>query len=464
MFFDNLKKGQHVHMIGIGGISMSGLAEILVKWGYKVSGSDLKYSEIIGKLRESGITVSIPHSSININGADAVVYTAAVKNDNPEMIRAKELNLLTIDRASLLGEITKKYPKTIGISGTHGKTTTTSMISVTLSEASLDPTILVGGEVDAIGGNYRIGSGEFLVTEACEYVESFLKFHPNAAIVLNIESDHLDYFTGIEHIKSAFEKFANRTPQDGIIIGNFDDENVRRVFSHVNRKTISFGLKNSHADWQAVNITFSNGGYSKFDVLYKGKTIGTIQLAIPGIHNVYNALACIAACVHYGVSFNVIKVSLEKFKGAKRRFEYKGSFNGITVVDDYAHHPSEVKATLEAAANVAEGSLWCIFQPHTYTRTKALLNEFSTAFEAADRVIILDIYAAREADTGQIHSKDLTNAINEKTRNAVYLSSFEDTADLIRSEANPGDLVLTMGAGDVYKIGEMLIKSQKAVV
>lgn len=451
-------------MVGIGGISMSGLAEILVKWGYKVSGSDLKSSDITEKLKKSNIEVYIPHNSANIDDADAVVYTAAIKDDNPELVKAKQLNLPIIDRASLLGEITEIYSNTIAISGTHGKTTTTSMVSVTLTEARLDPTILVGGEVDAIGGNYRIGNGELLVTEACEYVESFLKFYPRAAVILNIEPDHLDYFRDIEHIKSAFEKFANRTPDNGIVIANFDDLNVRSVVGKVNRKVISFGLNNKHVDWQADNIVVNHLGCAKFDAIHKNTLVGTVQLRIPGVHNIYNALACFAVTEYFGVGFSVVKSSLEKFTGARRRFEYKGAFNGITIIDDYAHHPSEVRATLEAAAGQSHQSLWCVFQPHTYTRTKALLNEFSTAFQPADKVIILDIYAAREANTGLIHSKDLTETVNHKSNNAVYASSFDEAIDLILDQAQPGDLILTMGAGDVYKIGEMILESKKAAV
>ena len=464
MFIQNLKEGQHIHMIGIGGISMSGLAEILVKWGYKVSGSDLKPSEITEKLEKSGIIISIPHVAQNIEGADAVVFTAAIKDDNPELIHAKELNLPTIDRATLLGEITKIYSKTIAVSGTHGKTTTTSMISVTMTEANVDPTILVGGEVSAIGGNYRIGSSNFLVTEACEYVESFLKFYPHTGIILNIELDHLDYFKDLEHIKSSFLKFTDRISSDGIIIGNFDDQNVRDVFLKANQKYISFGLNYEDTDWKARNIVINSRGCAKFDVTYKGQLKGNIELIIPGIHNVYNALACVAACAFFGIEFDIIKNSLHKFTGAKRRFEYKGTFNDITVVDDYAHHPSEVKATLKAASQRSHESLWCIFQPHTYTRTKALLNEFSTAFESADKVIILDIYAAREANTGQIHSKDLVNAINQNTNNAVYANDFDEAAKLIMAQAKSGDLILTMGAGDVHKIGEMILATEKTAV
>ena len=457
MFFDDIKKGQHIHMIGIGGISMSGLAEILVRWGYQISGSDLKPSDITEKLKKSEIQVFTPHNAQNIEGADAIVYTAAIKNDNPELARARQLDLPLIDRATLLGEITRIYPRTIAISGTHGKTTTTSMIAVTLDNANVDPTILVGGEVNAIGGNYRIGSSEFLVTEACEYVESFLKFSPYAAVMLNIEVDHLDYFKDINHIKSAFEKFAGKTPADGILIGNFDDENVCSILSSVDRKYISFGLNYKDADWRAENILTNSQGCANFDVIHKNKNIGTIQLRIPGIHNVYNALACVATVSYFEIDFKIIKLSLEQFIGAKRRFEYKGVYNNITIVDDYAHHPSEVKATLEAAVRSSPKSLWCIFQPHTYTRTQALLNDFSSAFAAADRVIILDIYAAREANTGQIHSKDLVNAVNEKTNNAVYATNFDEAADIILKEASSGDLVLTMGAGDVHKVGEMLL-------
>ncbi|MGE5327897.1 MAG: UDP-N-acetylmuramate--L-alanine ligase [Deltaproteobacteria bacterium] len=444
-------------MIGIGGISMSGLAEILIKWGYVISGSDLNPSHITNKLQNSGVNIGIPHQAENVDGAAAVVYTAAVKPDNPEIIRAKELNLPLVDRATLLGEITGIYQKTIAVSGTHGKTTTTSMIAVTLTECGLDPTVLVGGELGSIGGNYRIGSSNFLVTEACEYVESFLKFYPDCGVILNVEMDHLDFFKDIEHVKSSFLKFGNKVSDSGAVIGNFDDENVVEIFKDINRKKISFGITNN-ADWKAEDISFNARGCAGFSVFHDGLYIGNIQLSIPGRHNVYNALACISACSYYGAEFEKIKASLERFTGVKRRFEYVGEINGVRIVDDYAHHPSEVKATLDAASKQNPNSLWCIFQPHTYTRTKSLLQEFSTAFGTANRVVITDIYAARETNTGMIHSKDLVDAINKETSNAVYAYSFEEAVRLIKEEAKPGDLVITMGAGNIYKVGDMILE------
>jgi len=457
LFLDSLKKDQKIHMIGIGGISMSGLAEILIKWGYKVSGSDLTPSHITDKLQNSGVKVGIPHQANNVDDADAVVYTAAVKADNPEIIRAKELHLPLVDRATLLGEITGIYQKTIAVSGTHGKTTTTSMIAATLTEAGTDPTVLVGGELSSIGGNYRIGSSDFLVTEACEYVESFLKFHPECGIILNIEMDHLDFFKDIEHIKSSFSKFGNKVSPSGTVIGNFDDGNIIDIFKDIDRDKISFGITNP-ADWKAENILFNARGCAGFSAYHNGSCIGDVQLSIPGRHNVYNALACIAACSYYGIEFKKIRASLERFTGAKRRFEYIGETNGIRIVDDYAHHPSEVKATLDAASKQNPNSLWCIFQPHTFTRTKSLLDEFATAFGAANHVIITDIYAARENNTGEIHSKDLVDAINKETSNAVYAYSFEEAVKLIRGGAKFGDLVITMGAGNIFKVGEMILE------
>lgn len=456
MFLDNLKKGQRIHMIGIGGISMSGLAEILIKWGYIISGSDLNPSHITDKLKNSGIEINIPHQAEKVDGVDGVVYTAAVKADNPEMIRARELNLPLVDRASLLGEITGIYSKTIAVSGTHGKTTTTSMIAAALTESGSDPTVLVGGELGSIGGNYRIGASEFLATEACEYVESFLKFYPNCGIVLNIELDHLDFFKDIEHIKSSFLKFGNKISPSGVVIGNYDDKNAVEIFKEIDRNKISFGI-NSSADWKAEEISLNTRGCAGFSVYHKGSYCGTVQLSIPGEHNIYNALACIAACSYYGTEFEKIKASLERFSGVKRRFEYVGEINGYRIVDDYAHHPSEVRATLDAASKQNPNSLWCIFQPHTYTRTKLLLNEFASAFRAANHVIITDIYAARENNTGEIHSKDLVDAINKESANAVYAYSFEEVVRLVREGAKPGDLVITMGAGNVFKIGEMLL-------
>lgn len=460
LFFNNFAKGKSVFMIGIGGISMSGLAEILNQWGYRVSGSDMASSHITDKLIKSGISVAIPHNAENVYGTDVVIYTAAVKTDNPEYMKAVQLNIPLIDRASLLGEITAMYSNAIAISGTHGKTTTTSMTALALHRANADPTVLVGGELGAIGGNYCIGNSGFLVTEACEYVESFLKFSPHTSVILNIEADHLDYFRDIEHIKSSFLKFGNKTRPEGTVIGNLDDANIIEIFRDIERNKISFAINNSQADFVAKNITFNPNGCAQFTVSKQGETLGFITLKIPGIHNVYNALACISVCSSYGIDFDKMKIGIEEFEGAKRRFELIGETNGIKIYDDYAHHPSEVIATLDAASKKSHKSLWCIFQPHTYTRTKSLLHEFSSSFKNATKVIVLDIYAARETNTCEIHSKDLVNEINKVSENAIYAENFEKATQIIEENVSPGDIVMTMGAGNVYQIGKTLLNKK----
>jgi UDP-N-acetylmuramate--alanine ligase len=452
----SLDTKSHIHFIGIGGISMSGLALILHNLGYKVTGSDAKSSSITQKLESTGIKVSIGHAASNVVGANVIVYTAAVKNDNVEMIRAKELNLPIIERSTLLGEIMRKYKYSIGISGTHGKTTTTSMISRIFVDANLDPTISVGGELDFLGGNLRIGKSEYFIAEACEYVDSFLKFHPYIGCILNIDADHLDYFKDIDAIANSFEKYANLIAKEGFLIANIDDGRVASLTKNVSCNVITYALKKD-ANYTAGNIVFNSRGCAEFDVINNGKNLGRICLSIPGIHNVYNSLAAIGCSMALGVDFKQCQTSISKFKGAKRRFEYKGSFNNVTVIDDYAHHPTEVKATLSASVNYPHNRVWCIFQPHTYTRTKLLLNEFAKAFSDIDKIIITDIYAAREKDTGEIHAKDLAQKIKEQGKDAVYIQDFDSICEFLKDNVKDNDVVITMGAGDVYKVGEMLV-------
>lgn len=456
-------KFKHVHFIGIGGISMSGLAEILLNLGFTVSGSDIRSSNITSKLEKKGIKIYTGHSEENIKDADLVVYTAAVKSDNPELAKAKSLGIPTLDRATLLGEIMKKYPFSVAVSGTHGKTTTTSMISLIMLKSALDPTIHIGGELDAIGGNTRIGSNKYFVAEACEYVESFLKFHPYLAVVLNIEADHLDYFKDIEHIKNAFLKFIRLVPENGYVVACADDQNVLSILKDVHCNIITFGLNSKNAMWTAEDISFNENSFAAFTVLKDNERITNIQLKVPGIHNISNALASIAACYALGCSIENIKKGLESYTGIHRRFELKGIENNIKVVDDYAHHPSEIKATLKAARSGNYPRIWTVFQPHTYTRTKFLLDEFSKAFKDTDKVIITDIYSAREKDTGEIHSRILAEKIRENGQDAIYLPDFEGIVEYLKKNASPGDLIITMGAGDVYKVGEMFLKDKQMV-
>ncbi len=447
----------HIHFIGIGGISMSGLAEILLHNNYAVSGSDIQSSSITKKLETKGATIFIGHSANNIKkDTELVIYTAAVKADNEELIKARELNIPTIERAPFLGYIMKQYKKSIAVSGTHGKTTTTSMISIILEEANIDPTILVGGELDAIGGNVKVGNSPYFITEACEYVESFLHFSPYIGIILNIEEDHLDYFTDIDHIKRAFHKFAKLIPENGYLIAKGDNEEVASVLQDLKCPISTFGISDN-CNWQAKNIDYDDMGFGSFDVFYEGELFGDFQLSVPGFHNIINSLSAIA-CAHYlGVPTSTIKESLTLFKGTHRRFELKGKIQNISVIDDYAHHPTEIMATLSAAKRYPHNKMWCVFQPHTYTRTITLLDEFSTAFEMSDEVIIADIYAAREKDTGLIHSKDLTKAIRATGKDAHYLGDFQSIISYLLENVTPGDMVITMGAGNIDQVGNLFL-------
>lgn len=452
------KNDLKVHMVGIGGISMSGLAEILMHKNIKITGSDIHESEITDRLRSMGAVIYNKHDADNITDQNLVVYTAAVSQDNPELVKARGLGIPVIERAELLGTIMDHFDKSIAISGTHGKTTTTSMISSITLEAGLDPTIHVGGLLDLIGGNTRIGSSPYFVVEACEYKESFLKLRPFLAIVLNIDADHLDYFRDIDHIRSAFEAFLSNVKDSGIIVINLDDPQTKTLSKTLTRPAVSFALNSAEADWTADNITFREG-YASFTVIYKKAAWANISLSVPGIHNVSNALASIAACHALGIDRNAVIKGLEHFKGTHRRLEDKGTTHHIRVMDDYAHHPTEIQATLNAARSLTAGRIICVFQPHTYTRTFELLDDFSRAFAKADTVVVTDIYAAREKDTGLINSRVLTDRINMNTGNAVYISDFADIAKYLTENAQPGDLVLTMGAGDIYKAGELFLSA-----
>jgi len=451
---------QKVHFIGIGGISMSGLAEILKSRGYTVTGSDMKTSAITNKLERLGIKIITGHSGENIAGADLVVYTAAIKEDNPELMAAKLQGIPTMDRATLLGRMMKGYPGSIAVSGTHGKTTTTSMISMILLEAGLNPTIHIGGELDAIGGTTHIGSNDYFVAEACEYYESFLKFFPHIAVILNIEFDHADYFKDLNHVTETFRKFASLVPSDGYLIACADDDNTSRILESANCKVITFGMNTDAADWGAGNITFDEMGCASYTLIHKGCEVSSINLMVPGIHNVGNSLAAIATCRIAVCDYDIVKQALAKFRGTHRRFELKGTYGGIKVIDDYAHHPSEVKATLSAAKNCEQNRIWCVFQPHTYTRTKFLMNEFATAFEDADEVILADIYAAREVDIGEVNSEMLADRIQETGKKVMYFKSFDTITEHLKKNAKPGDLIITMGAGDIYKVGEMYLEGR----
>ncbi|MGL6106674.1 UDP-N-acetylmuramate--L-alanine ligase [Romboutsia sp.] len=448
----------NIHFIGIGGISMSALAEICLNKGYKVSGSDANESYLLDKLRSQGANIFIGHEKEHISDdVDMVVYTAAVHDDNAEMIAAKEKNKLTMNRAAFLGQIMREYKNSIAVSGTHGKTSTTSMLSTIFEYADLDPTILVGGNLSMIGGNVKIGHSDHFITEACEYVDSFLSFNPKISIVLNIEEDHLDYFSGIDEIKASFNKFGKLLPKDGCFIINGDDSNTNDILYDVKATVVKYGT-NSSNDAVIKNIDFDENGCGTFNIEFKGQDLGSFQVSVPGLHNIFNACAAILAAYVSDVDLETIRKNIKAYKGVGRRFEVKGNYNGALVVDDYAHHPTELKATLSAAKKIKKSNLWCIFQPHTYTRTKSLLNEFAEAFYAADKVIITDIYAARENDPGDIHSKDLVEKLYQNHVDAIYISNFEEITEYLRDNVCENDLIITAGAGPIYKVAEALIQ------
>ena len=437
---------------------MSGIAEILKNWGFIVTGSDAHSSENTEKLIQNHIPVVIGHDLENLEKSDLVVYTAAINKEDIELKRAKELNIPVIERGTFLGKLTKAFRNTICVSGTHGKTTTTSMISMCFLEACKDPSIQVGAYLNAIDGNYRVGNSEYFIIEACEYVESYLKLFPKTEVILNIDNDHLDYFGTFENIVKSFGNYVKLLPKDGLLVVNWDDENCRAITKNTEAKAVTYAIESQNANFVARNIVFNDNGFPTFDVYYNNNFFKTISLSVPGRHNILNALACIAVCNEYGLDREDIKNALHKYTGAHRRFEFKGSFDGVNVFDDYGHHPTEILATANALKQKKYNESWVIFQPHTYSRTKNLLDSFATALLNFDHVIVTDIYAARETNTYNISSKDLVDKINMLGKHAIYISDFSDIVTFVKENANTGDIVLTLGAGTVTEIGPMLVK------
>ena len=446
-----------VHFIGIGGISMSGLAEILLEEGFHISGSDAKESTLTDALEKKGARIYYGQRASNISDStDVVVYTAAIHPDNPEFARAKELGIPMLTRAELLGQIMRNYDTPIAVAGTHGKTTTTSMLSHILLKGDCDPTISVGGILPAIGGNIRVGQSETFLTEACEYTNSFLSFFPKISIILNMDADHLDFFKDIDDIRRSFRRFAELLPADGTLIINADTPEYQSITEGLPCQVITYGLENN-ADYTASDITYDEFGHASFNVRYKGSDLGRCSLKVPGSHNVSNALSAVAAGRLLNLPWEVIAEGLLSFTGTDRRFQYKGTVGGVTIIDDYAHHPTEIEATLKAAANYPHRKVWCVFQPHTYTRTKALLPEFAQALTLADHVVLADIYAARETDTLGISSEDLADMIRELGTPCEYFPTFDEIENFLLKNCTQGDLLITMGAGDVVNIGEQLL-------
>ena len=457
MYQINFNKPVKIHFMGIGGISMSGLAEILHDKGFTVVGSDAHESAITDHLESLGIQITYGQRAENITpDIDVVVYTAAIHPDNPEFAAAKAAGIPMMDRADLLGQIMTNYANAIAVSGTHGKTTTTSMLSHILLAADTDPTISVGGILKAIHGNIRVGHSDNFITEACEYTNSFLKFNPSLEIILNIEEDHLDFFKDIEDIKNSFHKFASQTADDGLIIINGDMEHTDFILNGLAQKHVTFGL-NPENDYTATDIAFDKEGNASYNLVAHGEPKGRIALNVKGCHNVMNSLAAIACTEAIGLPLDAIRKGLLSFGGTHRRFEYKGSLGDVTVIDDYAHHPTEIRATLSAAKDYPHDELWVIFQPHTYTRTKAFLPEFAKALEQANHIVLADIYAAREVDTGEVSSKDVMKLLQEDGQDVHYFPSFEEIKDFVKAHVKGHDLLITMGAGNVVEIGEELL-------
>lgn len=458
MYKINFKNPIHVHFIGIGGISMSGLAEILLKEHFTISGSDAKQSALTNHLEKMGATIFYPQKASNIiDGIDVVVYTAAIHEDNPEFAEAKRQNLPMLSRAELLGQLMTNYETPIAISGTHGKTTTTSMLSHILLAAETDPTISVGGILNAIGGNIRVGNSDIFVTEACEYTNSFLNFLPRISVILNVEEDHMDFFKDIHDIRNSFHKFSMLLPEDGLLVVNKNIEGLETITDGLVCKVVTYS-ETQDADYAAKNIEFDALGNASFDLVKYGTYVDRINLAVAGNHNVSNALSTIAVADALEIPLEVIKKGILSFAGTVRRFEYKGERNGFTIIDDYAHHPTEIRATLTSARNYPHKDIWCIFQPHTYTRTKAFFHEFAEALSLADHVVLADIYAARETDTLGMSSEALAEELKKLGADAYYLPSFEAIENFVLEKVIHGDVLITMGAGDVVNIGENLLK------
>ena len=450
-----------IYFVGIGGISMSGLAEILADAGFRVAGSDRAKSDLTEHLAGKGIRVLYGQRAENITAdIDCVVFTSAIREDNPEYIATMEQGIPHLTRAQLLGQLMKNYRNSIAISGTHGKTTTTSMISEILLEAGTDPTLSIGGIYKPIGGNIRVGGSDYFVTEACEYTNSFLSFFPTIGIILNIEEDHLDFFKDLADIRRSFRQFAQLLPADGCLIINADIPDLKEITEGLSCRVITYSITDTAADYYASDITHDTLGHPSFTAhssLIGVNPIRALALHVPGDHNVGNALAALALADYLSIDPAVTGQALLSFSGTDRRFEFKGRIGDITIIDDYAHHPTEITATLKAAANYPHKTLWCVFQPHTYSRTKAFLDDFAKALCLADKVVLADIYAARETDRLGISSETLLAKIRAAGGEGYYFPTFDEIENFLLENCTKGDLLITMGAGDVHKIGENLL-------
>ncbi len=452
---DNLNGIKSIYFIGIGGSGMFPLASILHEKGFIVSGSDIYESDTLEKVRKLGIKVNTEQVKENILGQDLVVFSAAIKETNPEIIAAKEQNIPIIERSVMLGIIFKNYKNSVGVSGTHGKTTTTSMITSILIDAQKSPTAVIGATLKKINGNSCVGKSDIIVGEACEYVDSFLQLYPSISVITNVEADHLDYFKTFENVKKSFHKFATQTTD--YVVVNGDDESALECTQDIRAKVITYGLSESN-EYFAKNITYNNLQHAGFDVFHNNEKITHLNLKVTGKHNIYNSLAALATCEKLEVSINEIKSSLENFTGAHRRFEFLGKINGVTVVDDFAHHPTELATTLESTAKMGFKTVWAVFQPHTFSRTAMFLDDFVKALSNADKVIVSEILPVRETNTYNIYAEDIVN----KMSNAKYIKDFEGISDYVCENAKDGDLIITLGGGNVYKCANMIVQKLKS--
>ncbi|NLP36011.1 MAG: UDP-N-acetylmuramate--L-alanine ligase [Clostridiales bacterium] len=465
MYKIDFSKQCRIHFIGIGGISMSGFAEYLHNMGFQVSGSDRQKSEITEHLESLGIDVRYGQRRANITSdIQFVVYTAAIPKDNEEFLEVQRKGIPMLNRSELIGQLMTNFDDAIAVAGTHGKTTTTSMLSQIFIDGNLDPTISVGGIMESIGGNIRMGNSEHFIAEACEYTNTFLDFYPKRSIILNIDEDHLDFFKDLDDIRNSFSAFAKLLPKDGQLFINGEIDRYEEIIKDLDCEVFTYGITDpayckteKSYDYAADNISFDDMRDGSFDLYYKGKLVDRIKLNVLGLHNISNSLPAIAIAMQVGVPMDTIKKALLSFKNSKRRFEYKGSIGGVKIVDDYAHHPTEVTATLSAARAYQHNNLWCVFQPHTYSRTKRHLKEFAQALALADKIVLSDIYASREKNPGDISSMDLVRELEDLGKEVYYFSSFDEIENFLLLNCINGDLLITMGAGDIVSVGESLL-------
>ncbi len=454
-----LKEVKHIHFIGIGGSGMCPLAEILNKEGYFITGSDNNESDTLSRIRDLGIKVVMGQRAENIEGAEMIVYTAALLSDNPELVAAKASGIPTFERSKLFGAISRLYGKCIGVSGTHGKTTTTSMLTQIFIDADCDPTAVIGGKLPLTGTNGIAGKSEIMVCEACEFVDTFLELSPAVSVILNIDEDHLDYFKTLENLIASFTKFADLA--SNAVIYNGDDANTLSAIKNAKKsggkEFITFGLKEGN-DYRAVNVQIKNAK-PEYDLEVNGQTAGHIALNVPGEHNVIDSLAAVSAAMHQGVAFEDCAAALSEFKGAGRRFEFLGTYNGVTIADDYAHHPTELEVTLKTAKQMGYNNVWAVFQPFTFSRTHMLMDDFARVLKIADKVVMTEIMGSREVNTYNVYTSQLA----EKIPGSVWFDTFEEVADYVVKNAEPGDLVMTLGCGDIYKAAKIMIKKYKTL-